>query len=73
MRSRLKNCLPSVTAALLVINLGQAILAGQAGGDLDGHWAKATITRWISREIIQGYPDGAFRPNAPIKRAEFAL
>jgi uncharacterized protein YjdB len=72
MRSRQKICLLSVTAALLVIILGQAIVAGQAGGDLDGHWAKATINRWISREIMQGYPDGSFKPDAPIKRAEFA-
>lgn len=40
--------------------------------DIEGHWAKPDITDMVNLELIQGYPDGTFRPNNPISRAEFA-
>ncbi|GLX66166.1 S-layer homology domain-containing protein [Paenibacillus glycanilyticus] len=39
--------------------------------DLEGHWAKETITRWIHKGWVHGYSNGTFKPNAPITRAEF--
>ena len=38
--------------------------------DLAGHWAEAEIERAAALGWIQGYPDGTFRPDAPITRAE---
>ncbi|MBP1994494.1 discoidin domain-containing protein [Paenibacillus eucommiae] len=35
------------------------------------HWAAAAIARALERGIVNGYPDGTFRPNAAITRAEF--
>lgn len=40
--------------------------------DTQGVWAQACIDSLASRNIISGYPDGSFRPNAPVTRAEFA-
>lgn len=40
--------------------------------DIEGHWAKPDIIAMVNLELIQGYPDGTFRPNSPISRAEFA-
>jgi uncharacterized lipoprotein YddW (UPF0748 family) len=40
--------------------------------DLEDHWAKACISELGNRRILNGYPDGTFRPNAPVTRAEFA-
>lgn len=37
-----------------------------------GHWATAEIAEAVSMGIIQGYPDGSFRPNGDVTRAEFA-
>lgn len=37
--------------------------------DIQGHWAQACIT---SLTQLNGYPDGRFRPEAPVTRAEFA-
>ncbi|NLM47124.1 MAG: S-layer homology domain-containing protein, partial [Firmicutes bacterium] len=34
--------------------------------------AEAAISRWASKQIVKGYLDGSFKPDAPIKRAEFA-
>lgn len=39
--------------------------------DLDNHWAKQYIEELISKSIVGGYPDGTFKPNATITRAEF--
>jgi len=39
--------------------------------DVDGHWAQATISRWVEDGLVKGYDDGTFRPNEQITRAEF--
>ncbi len=40
--------------------------------DINGHWAEEQIKRISDKGIISGYPDGTFKPDAPITRAEFA-
>lgn len=40
--------------------------------DTQGHWAQSFIESLAVREIIRGFPDGTFRPEAPVTRAEFA-
>lgn len=38
--------------------------------DVDQHWAKNEIMYLSDRKIIGGYPDGTFKPNEPITRAQ---
>lgn len=38
--------------------------------DADGHWAVYYIARLTQAGILDGYPDGTFRPDVPITRAE---
>lgn len=40
--------------------------------DIYGHWAERQIREMVARGAISGYPDGCFRPNQTISRAEFA-
>lgn len=40
--------------------------------DIKGHWAVASIIELVQRGAISGYPNGTFRPNQTITRAEFA-
>jgi S-layer homology domain len=40
--------------------------------DVTGNWAEPFIRVLVEKEIIKGYPDGTFRPDQPINRAEFA-
>lgn len=40
--------------------------------DTQDHWAQTFIESLAVREIIRGFPDGTFRPEAPVTRAEFA-
>ena len=40
--------------------------------DYENHWAAQHI-RWAMEEgLIRGYPDGSFRPDKPVTRAELA-
>ncbi len=40
--------------------------------DISGHWAEEQIRSIAGRGIIDGYPDGTFKPDAKVTRAEFA-
>ena len=41
--------------------------------DMDGGaWSNKAVSTLFNGNIIKGYPDGTFRPDAPISRAEFA-
>lgn len=65
-----KRMMSLVTALALCLSmLPAAALA--ASGDIDGHWAEETIAKWEEAGYISGYPDGTFRPDQPISRAEF--
>ncbi|MBD2085068.1 S-layer homology domain-containing protein [Trichocoleus sp. ST-U3] len=37
-----------------------------------GYWAKDFIAQLAELEIIEGFPDGRFRPDQPVTRAQFA-
>ncbi|OUL17739.1 hypothetical protein BV378_37830 [Nostoc sp. RF31YmG] len=37
-----------------------------------GYWAKGYIEALASQQIIAGFPDGSFKPNDPVTRAQFA-
>ncbi|NLN07930.1 MAG: S-layer homology domain-containing protein, partial [Firmicutes bacterium] len=61
-----------ILAFCLLLVLSPAVATGEAVTDIEGHWAEAAISRWASKKIVKGYLDGSFKPNAPIKRVEFA-
>lgn len=41
--------------------------------DIAGHWAERWINEAVEEGLINGYPDGTFKPNHPITRAEFTV
>ena len=55
-------------ASLLIATPNQAAFT-----DINSHWAKECISQMAPRKLVSGYPDGTFRPNATITRAEFAV
>lgn len=40
--------------------------------DIQGHWAQAYIKALTTNGTLAGFPDGTFRPNDPVTRAQFA-
>lgn len=60
---------------VLALSLGLVIVPIQASGnltDIKGSWAEDQITSLNKVGIIDGYPDGTFKPDANVTRAEFA-
>ena len=45
---------------------------GKVAKDYEGHWAQPYIEKAINAGYMTGYPDGSFKPDNPITRAEFA-
>ncbi|OWA35802.1 hypothetical protein B9G55_07880 [Saccharibacillus sp. O16] len=41
--------------------------------DVTGYWAEEAVRKAIAQGFVSGYPDGTFRPNAIVTRAEFAV
>lgn len=39
--------------------------------DIKGHWARNAINILASNNLSNGYPNGTFKPDSPIQRAEF--
>ena len=40
--------------------------------DVDGHWAEEVIEKWQNYGYVNGYPDGSFKPDNPVSRAELS-
>ncbi|WP_193556118.1 S-layer homology domain-containing protein, partial [Paenibacillus ginsengarvi] len=63
-----------VFSVLLLLSASRAAFAEnkeQAPGDLQHSWADGTLQEWWTKGWIHGYPDGTFRPDSNISRAEF--
>lgn len=60
--------LPAIASAYIV----QPEKVGLIFTDIEGHWAVDAIQAIAARGWISGYSDGAFRPNAPLTRAQYA-
>jgi len=68
-------------AALFILLLGIAVLGSafsfgspaSAGDfpDLRGHWAAGEIQKAVAQGYLKGYPDGTFKPDRAVTRAEF--
>lgn len=65
------------TYLLVILTLCLGLILGQPGlaaadlKDINGHWAQVHIEKWTTDGLIAGYPDGKFKPDDPITRAEF--
>lgn len=49
------------------------MVASARFSDVQNHWARAFIEGLAQRNIIRGFPDGTFRPEQGVTRAEFAV
>lgn len=60
-----------VSLVISVLPLGAG--AAETGGfkDTGNHWAKTRIDGAVARGYVSGYPDGTFRPDHTVTRAEF--
>ncbi|MEN6327017.1 MAG: S-layer homology domain-containing protein [Syntrophomonas sp.] len=64
-------CLLILYFIFVVIGTRPCMAANQVFPDVKDHWAKDYITQLSSLGYVGGYPDGTFKPDATISRAEF--
>src|SRR5450756_40638 len=74
MRRALTN-LKRIVAVLVIFCLMFSLIPANtfavAASDISGHWAQVTIQSWMDKGLIKGYPDGTFKPDQNVTRAEF--
>jgi hypothetical protein len=58
-----------IVTLFLVLSTSQAL----AFSDTQNYWAKDCVQQLGERKLLTGYPDGSFRPNATVTRAEAAV
>jgi hypothetical protein len=74
-----RNIRSRVTAWLLAVLMVMGVMvfapvssfAAEPFSDISSHWAKANIEYLVKKQILSGYPDGTFKPENTVKRAEF--
>ena len=71
MKKRKGRLMAGLLSMTMVFSAVSVPLEAWAVTDTSGHWAQSSINDWISRGYVSGYPDGTFRPDNPISRAEF--
>ncbi|QSF45841.1 glycosyl hydrolase [Paenibacillus tianjinensis] len=67
-----KSFLLLLTAIMLFSMAAPALAGSNAQEKPDTHWAKESIGKWRGNGVIQGYPDGSFKPDNQVTRAELA-
>ena len=84
MTNEMTNQTPRSTTALLVavsfigssaipfMSIASALAQTSFNDVPTNYWAQTFIQELASRDIIKGFPDGGFRPNDPVTRAQFA-
>lgn len=60
-----------LTVAFIIFTLVMPINVAATTSDISNHWANISIQSWLEQGFISGYPDGSFRPENNISRAEF--
>lgn len=57
---------------VLFFVLTMPVLASTELTDIEGHWGQEVIEKLVELGAISGYPDGTFKPNTKVTKAEFA-
>ena len=65
--ARIEGMVEFLASVINQSNLGPAQFS-----DISGYWAENFIEGLVKQDLIRGFPDGSFRPEANLTRAEYA-
>lgn len=65
-----KSFILFLTAIMLVTMAVPALANGKTNENLKTHWAGESVDKWQGNGVVQGYPDGSFKPDHKVTRAE---
>ncbi|MDI3257129.1 MAG: S-layer homology domain-containing protein [Kyrpidia sp.] len=68
-----RKFLSVLTMAAMALTVLPAVAAAALPSDISNHWAEPQIADWVNKGLIKGYPDGTFKPDDDISRAEFMV
>ncbi len=68
---RQRKALGIILAGVLFLGLLPTAAFAASFKDIEGHWAQEQIETWLQKGLVSGDPDGTFRPDRPVTRAEF--
>jgi uncharacterized protein YjdB len=71
MKISLNKSLTVFLCILMVFTAVTPVFGAVSSKDYESSWAKETIQSALSSGVASGYPDGSFRPDNPVTRAEF--
>lgn len=63
-----------VLGLIVLMLMNQSLVFASAssdGADYTKHWAQMYISKFLGQGVISGYPDGSFKPDNPITKAEY--
>ncbi|PZD72752.1 Endo-1,4-beta-xylanase A [Acaryochloris thomasi RCC1774] len=66
------GCSVLAIASTTVAQPNQPAASAQFSDVNANYWARPFIEELASKDIIKGFPDGSFKPNEPVTRAQFA-
>lgn len=65
-----------ISLLLVVVSLVSVLAIGASAAskftDVEGHWGQSYVDYYTENGVVNGYPDGTFRPDEKITRAEAA-
>ena len=68
----MKRLLSTLLLAVLCCTVFMPSAQAASFSDLQNHWSFQDVKKLVDRGAVGGYPDGTFRPDATITRAEFS-
>ncbi|MDB4895850.1 MAG: S-layer domain protein [Firmicutes bacterium] len=73
---RFRRAVPLILSVVLLACAGGPVRSARAAGatlafsDMRGHWSASMVAQATADGYVNGYPDGTFRPDAQVTRAE---
>ncbi|MGB4433438.1 MAG: S-layer homology domain-containing protein, partial [Bacillota bacterium] len=68
----MKKLIATALAVVMIFGLVSVGFAAAEFPDIEDHEYASSIEKLATLEVIQGYPDGTFKPDDLVKRSEFA-